>query len=417
MQSDAGLEGFDRLRVREVQTNYGHTASTFLAKFQSTVTSLKPDERIKLVYTHESMESLKAVLADPEANKICSLHWTYYEKEDVTPIIPLLIHNCPELASLVVDFKEFSAFDFVSSLLEHPSNRIKVLDISPNTKGDLARFFAALRQSQMSALALCYSPKFAQGFCEYLARDLLVRLKVRMKRNQVPLELMVSLADCTRLAKLELIECEFSEWTVFTLPKSITKLRLFDCTFVGRFDWLFLADSNVRELDVLHVRGVDGNQLGSALAVHLRAKGLDKLRFIYCDFTNETLAAAGVELGRIKILDIDDHLSDASIELIALALKSPNNEMKELKLEYDRGAASIENYLMPALKHPNCNLVKLGLCTKEPYREAATRRVNYTFRNRLALFVLLQGRQLRRRYCPLRRLPVEMFRLVGKALI
>ncbi|KAH9254267.1 hypothetical protein BASA81_007868 [Batrachochytrium salamandrivorans] len=104
-------------------------------------------------------------------------------------------------------------------LLEHPSNRIKVLDISPNTKGDIARFFAALGQSQVSALALCYSSNFAQGLCEYLARDLLVRLKVRMGKRQVPAEMMMSLVDCTRLAKLELIECEFSQPTVFTLPK------------------------------------------------------------------------------------------------------------------------------------------------------------------------------------------------------
>ncbi|KAH9247094.1 hypothetical protein BASA81_015287 [Batrachochytrium salamandrivorans] len=414
-QIDPELERFDRHRVREVQAYYSHTASTFLAKFQSTVTSLKPDERIKLVYTHESMESLKAVLADPEANKICSLHWTYYEKEDVTPIIPLLINSCPELASLDVCFNHYSEFDFVSSLLEHPSNRIKVLDISPNTKGDIARFFAALGQSQVSALALCYSSNFAQGLCEYLARDLLVRLKVRMGKRQVPAEMM-SLVDCTRLAKLELIECEFSQPTVFTLPKSITKLRLFDCTFVGRFDWSFLADSNMRELDVLHVRGVDGNQLGSALAVQLRAKGLDKLCFAYCGFADETLAVVGVELGRIKRLEIAGHLSDAPIELIALTLKSPNNEMKELKLEYDDyTATSIEDHLVPALKHPNCNLVKLGF--DQIGNEARPRAVEDMFHNRLALFVLLQGRQVRRIYCPLRRLPVEMFRLVGEVLI
>ncbi|KAH9258484.1 hypothetical protein BASA81_002979, partial [Batrachochytrium salamandrivorans] len=79
VQSDAALEGFDRLKVREVQTNYDHTASDFLAKFQSTAASLEPDEKVKLevVYTHESMESLKAVLSHPQANKICSLKWDY----------------------------------------------------------------------------------------------------------------------------------------------------------------------------------------------------------------------------------------------------------------------------------------------------------------------------------------------------
>ncbi|KAH9257037.1 hypothetical protein BASA81_004858 [Batrachochytrium salamandrivorans] len=71
--------------------------------------SLEPNERIRLVvYSHiNDVELLKAVLADPQtvladpqANKICVLQWWYDGEEDVNPIIPLLINNCPELASL-----------------------------------------------------------------------------------------------------------------------------------------------------------------------------------------------------------------------------------------------------------------------------------------------------------------------------
>ncbi|KAH9247093.1 hypothetical protein BASA81_015286, partial [Batrachochytrium salamandrivorans] len=173
------LERFDRLRIREVRAVDGQTASTFLAKFQSITAGLEPDERIELVvYTHKSMKLLRAVLSDSQANKICSLKWC---------------------------------------------NKLKVLEMPEYAKGGSARFFAALGQSQVSALALCYSPKFAQGLCEYLARDLLVRLKVWMKRKQVPLKMM-SLSKCTHLAKLEMWYCKFSEWTTFTLSKSITKL-------------------------------------------------------------------------------------------------------------------------------------------------------------------------------------------------
>ncbi|KAH9254491.1 hypothetical protein BASA81_007604 [Batrachochytrium salamandrivorans] len=413
-QNDPALEAFDQLRVREVRATYRHNASAFLAEFQSIAASLEPDERIKLevAYTRDDVELLKAVLSDPQANKICSLQWTYYGKEDVTPIIPLLVNSCPGLASLDVGFEYHSAFDFVSSMLEHPSNMIKVLDISPNTKGDLARFFAALGQSKVSALALYYSPEFAQGLFEYLAKDLLVRLDVRMDNKQVPSEMMMSLVDCARLAELKLAECKFSQPTAFAhLPKSITTLTLDSCTFVGGLDWSFLADSNVRELDLNYVSGVDGNQFGNALAVHLRAKGLDKLRFSRCSFVNATLV--GGEIGRIKRLEIDGHLSDASFAQIALALLSPNSEMKELVLEY---AASIKDHLVSALKHPNCNLAKLSLPAFAEHRGVALR-VESMFRNRLALFVLLQGRQLRRLYCPLRRLPVEMLRLVGQVLL
>ncbi|KAH9257344.1 hypothetical protein BASA81_004501 [Batrachochytrium salamandrivorans] len=402
LASDAALERFGQLRARDVRAGYDQTAFAFQAKFQSVAASLEPDERLKLevASTREGVKLLKAVLADPQAYKICALHWEYDGKEDVNSIVPLLINNCPELASLVVDFNEFSVFDFVSSMLDHPSNKIKVLALPRDTKGNIPRLFAALGQSKVSALTLFSggSPEVAQDLHEYLARDLLVRLKVWMGRKQVPSEMMMSLAKCTRLVELGMLYCEFSQPTAFTrLPKSITTLTLNECTFVGGFDWSFLAGSNVRELNLHDVRGVDGNQLGSALAVHLKVKGLDKLHFYDCDFVDETLAVIGVDVGRIKRLMLEGgRVSDASIELIALALKSPNNEMKELKVECAGSTMSgIKDHLVPALKHPNCNLAKLSL---RAYRDReAAGRVEAMFRNRLALFVLLQGKQVRRR--------------------
>ncbi|KAH9251149.1 hypothetical protein BASA81_011048 [Batrachochytrium salamandrivorans] len=418
MEIDPVLEAFEKLRVREVRAEEYRNASVFLAKFQSAAASLEPDERIKLTVTQTraNIKSLKAVLSDPQASKICALEWKYLGKEDVNCITPLL-NNCPELALLDVYFNHHSAFDFVSSVLEHPSNKIKVLVMPPNTEGDSARFFAALGQSQVSALTLCYFPKFNQDLFEYLARDLLVRLEVWMSYKRVPLKMMMSLATCTRLAKLKMVQCEFSQPTAFThLPKSITKLILNSCTFVDGFDWSFLADSNMRELDLYDVKGVDGNQLGVALAAHLREKGLDKLCLDFCNFVNVTLTVVGVELGRIKRLDIDGPFNDASFAQIALALQAPNSEMRELKLEYYYNTMSgIENHLMLALRHPNCNLAKLSLLAHQ-HGEAA-RSVESKFRNRRALFALLQGQQVRRLYCPLRRLPVEMLRLVGMALI
>ncbi|KAH9261930.1 hypothetical protein BASA81_000586 [Batrachochytrium salamandrivorans] len=418
MPRDEALERFDQLRVREVSTYDYPSASAFLAEFQSIAASLEPDERIKLkvAYTREDVELLKAVLSDPQASKICSLKW-YDGKKDVNSVAPLLTNSCPELASLEVLFDNHSAFGFVSGLLEHPSNKLKELVMLDHHKGASARLFAALGQSQVSALALRYPSRFSQNMREYLAKDLLVRLKVWMGHEQVPPEMIMSLSKCTRLAELQLTECRFSQLTAF--PKFITKFELKSCMFVGRFDWSFLIDSNVRELDLLHVSGVDGNQLGNALAVRLRAKGLDKLRFYYCGFVNETLAKVGVEIGRIKRFEGNSHLNAASIALIALTLQSPNNEMKELKVEYTNDTvSSIENHLVPALKHPNCNLAKLFFWAYEPEHEEVAKRMENALRNRRALFALLQGKQVRRRSsCPLRRLPVEMLRLVGKSLI
>ncbi|KAH9246804.1 hypothetical protein BASA81_015582 [Batrachochytrium salamandrivorans] len=366
MQSDPAL---DQFRVRSVRADHSHTASAFLAKFQSTAASLEADEKIKLVVAYpreSSMELVKAVLSDPQASRICALCWECNEEEDVSSIVPLLTNNCPELVLLLVDFEHRSAFDFVSGVLEHPCTKVKVLELRKDTMGDIPRFFAALEQSQVSALTFFIddSPELAQGLFEYLAKDLLVRFMVRMSRKQVPSELMMSLVDCARLVDLEMMLCHFSQPTALThLPKFLTKLTLLDGMFVDGFDWSFLATSNVRELDLLYMKCVDGSQLGGALAVHLKAKGLDRLRFYKCDFANEALAVAGAEFGRIKSLELTYcYLNDASIKLVAIALESPNNELRELKLEYKRDtASSIEDHLVPALRHPNCNLEKLSL--------------------------------------------------------
>ncbi|KAH9247215.1 hypothetical protein BASA81_015155 [Batrachochytrium salamandrivorans] len=148
------------------------------------------------------------------------------------------------------------------------------------------------------------------------------------------------------------------------------------------------SSSNVRELDFIWVNDVDGNQFGDALAVHLRAQGLDTLRLWDCRFVNETPAVVGVELGRIKTLDISDaYLNDASIKLIALALQSPNNEMKDLALLYnDDMASSIENHLVPALMHPNS--VHLRFRTQHPRHEAATKTMQRQLRNRRVVCVV-----------------------------
>ncbi|KAH9254221.1 hypothetical protein BASA81_007822 [Batrachochytrium salamandrivorans] len=232
------LDAFDRLRVREVISRISDTASAFPAKFQSIATSLDPDEKIKLRvdFTREGVELLKAVLSDPHANKICSL-------------------RC-----------------------------------------------------------------------------------------------------------------------------------------------------NVRELDFHNVSGVDGNRLGGALAVHLRAKGLDRLHFYDCEFADETLAVVGAEIDRIKRLEIFNNLNTTSIVQITFALQSPNNEMAELALGYiGPTMSSIGYYLALALKHPNCKLVKLRLWAYLLQHQAITQTIEDKFCNQRALFVLLQGQQVRRKVpCQLR---------------
>lgn len=125
-----------------------------------------------------------------------------------------------------------------------------------------------------------------------------------------------------------------------------------------------------------------------------------------------------MEIGQTKRLEIGGNLDGASIAQISLALQPSNSEMKELSLWYtSRTISGIENYLVSALRHPNCNLVKLRILAYELEHKAAAKTMEDKFCNCLALFVLLQGQQVRRLCCPLRRLPVGLLRLVGKALM
>lgn len=147
----------------------------------------------------------------------------------------------------------------------------------------------------------------------------------------------------------------------------------------------------------------------------LRAKGLDRLRIGFCNFANQVLAAVGAELGRVQALEIDE-LNSVCITLIGIALQSPNSAMKELSLPYeDDTASSIEKHVVPALRHPNCSLAKLRFFAYDEEHQAAAKMVEDKLRSRCGLFALLQGQQVGQK-SPLRRLPVELFRLVGKAL-
>ncbi|KAH9254480.1 hypothetical protein BASA81_007593 [Batrachochytrium salamandrivorans] len=218
------------------------------------------------------MELLRAALADPQASKICSLVWLYDGKQDVNSIIPLLINNCPDLASLEVEFEHHSEFDFVSSLLEHPSNRIKLCTEYLDPKG-LAGEGWEVRGPQSSH----------RQELEYVACQ-------------------VQLASST---KVDL-------WCEFISPDRISQVRHQVRTgqparFADGFDWSFLAGSMCESWDSSQKRkGVDWKSLGDALGCLLEGKrGWDELRFgTFATLSRRLWAAVGVEVGRIKSLNV-----------------------------------------------------------------------------------------------------------------
>ncbi|KAH9259545.1 hypothetical protein BASA81_001966 [Batrachochytrium salamandrivorans] len=418
---DAALERYGKLRVRAVELTTRHTLESFLAEFHSTASCLERDERISMEVNCQSgknIELLRAALSSDKANLVSSLEWCYYGKEDVSTVSELIANNCLGMMSLNVSFESFSAVDFLSSVLEHPGarDRIKVLELPRDHMGDLPRFFAALRQSQVSAMSItgCYLPEYFQQLSAYLESDLLARLWLSNRNDGATLELIPALANCIRLAELTVHGSYVHR--PLSLPNSFYNLQFLYCRFDGlanEFDWSFLLDSNVQKLCFDHVIGVDGILLGRALSVRLEARGLEALRFEECRFAKVALAAIGMEIARVERLELD--LDELSIEQVSLALQSPGNQLRELCLGFcDTGVDSI---LVPALRHPNCGLTRLQLTSALPGRKPVLDRIQQNFSQRVALFTLLQGQQVRRLYCPLRRLPVDLLRLVGNLLL
>ncbi|KAH9254268.1 hypothetical protein BASA81_007869 [Batrachochytrium salamandrivorans] len=122
------LERFDRLRIREVRAVDGQTASTFLAKFQSITAGLEPDERIELVvYTaqeHEAFEG-RAFRFAGQQDLFLEVVVRWEEGHELHRSSPH--QQLPRTGLTRGVLQAPFAFDFVSSMLEHPSNKLKVL--------------------------------------------------------------------------------------------------------------------------------------------------------------------------------------------------------------------------------------------------------------------------------------------------
>lgn len=342
---------------------------TFQTRFLIVATKLEPDQRIRLKVTCEcasNIELLEDLLHDDDAVcKIAALCWVYEGVQDVCTIIPLLVDHCTELTSLQVQFGGHSAFDFISSVLERPGNAIQMLKLPPRAYGDAGRFFNALEHSHVSTLIFSsvVGPRtFYDDLCAFLAKDLLTKLVLYAP----PTKVVWSLSKCVRLHTLTLLDCVFSEpTTLMRLPKSITAFSMRLCVFDCKLDWSFLENSGIQ---VLYFDNIDYETLWNA---------------------------------------------NDMMKCLTLALHRQDSKMQKLVL----GRVRMNQRFEHAVKHPNCVLTELALI---PFRSsditaAAAIRDGLYVRRRA--FSLLYGQQVRHVYCPLQRLPIEMFRMVGALLM
>ncbi|KAH9249450.1 hypothetical protein BASA81_012812 [Batrachochytrium salamandrivorans] len=417
----------------DVALSPGHTVDEFLMEFQTAVANLPPGEMLKLSVCDDDTDNPQfvcAVLADPGASRICAFEWWYYGSEDMVFITELLCTNCPYLVWIRIHFPHQSALDFNTSFLEFNNNavgntKLKALDLMACSQGDFPRFFNALKQSQVREMDLCAceSPEFFQGLAGYLPCDLLVKLGITIGDRENLADTVAFLATCSRLTDLRFSYYGFHHpQDVFAcIPASVTRLQLFGCRFFDEsYDWSFLRESRVRELVLTVLVGVDGDRLGRALQD--RGTGLDLLDLFNCNFASDCLSAVGALVARIKKLRIEGCEVDvAFLREVGLALKDANSELRDLSLPLDDNTArGVETHVLPALRHSNCQLQKLELFSELPAHRQRREEILQEFSricHRRALLVLLQGQQLRRLANSLRRLPVEMIRLVAKMVI
>lgn len=388
------------------------------AGFYFTAIGLRPEEFIWLDITTGDDDALLAEALSVYANKIHILHWWHCGKANVTPTMLDLIARCPNLAKLRVSIKCHSEMDCISSILEHPENRIRDVEVSISLMGNAPRFFSALECSSVTALTLSYTfdntnDDFDHPFFAFLQKDTLQSLHVAGPTRKALCSIVAALTKSVHLDNLCIERCSVDRRVPFAaVSKFIKTLDFAFCNFCKGFDWSFLEGSSVREMKFRRTFFVNGGMLGRMLKRHIQASAMEALCFFGCNFTEATLEAMGDQLSRVTGLVIGD-ADDGAIIHVANALKTTGNKIQVLRLLYDGKTINcIKAHLLPALRHPNCNALDMSFLTNMEYDDQATE-VAFTFHRRHLLFAFLQGRLPGKCHGALRRLPAELYRMVG----
>ena len=347
---------------------------------------------IKKIQWHANLvngEDLVAVLSSPHGHKIRTLKWSIYRPPThVLAPVPFL----GELEVLTVAFRaeHSSNADFISSVLERPN---KLTEVSLSVfSGDATRFFGALERSRVTSLEvdLCVCPTgFFVGLKAFLRQDRLDRfsLIVSTCSNRVEyraMEIDQILASCAHIKGLK---CDHRIPSV--IPKSVTDLELANLNLGARTP---LKIPGVRNLTLVHSGGLE-----------VEVPDLETLKVIFNYPRTFSLPA---DISRVRSLDIHgSNFAEATINKIGDAIMG--GHLRELRVSL----ADISDIMGPALKHPNCALVKLDV-QRPMFGEFPASLQK--FRVRVGMFALLLARK--RPNGRLKRLPVEMFRLVGQML-
>ena len=208
--------------------------------------------------------------------------------------------------------------------------------------------------------------------------------------NSIP-QLVASLSNCVRLKELVFVNGKFLDQ--MKLPKSVTKLTMVyvHCRRPMEFP----------DLQELHLC----NSTDESIA----APDLKTLTIKSRNFVANPLALENFP--KLHTLDVTDCTPDL-IFMVHLADQIMRGWLRVLRLPHATAYLDlVMTCLVPVLKHPGCALEKLEFDVPSAL---VTRTVTAPFRIRLGMFTLLQAR--RKPHGKLKRLPIEMFRLVGQML-
>ena len=250
--------------------------------------------------------------------------------------------------------------------------------------GDEKKLVEAFAHRNICSLTLT-----STGLMDYGA-DLRIGLRMGWKMDP---RSMARLAAFTQLSELSLSGVTFTEPPTF--PKSLTVLKMHRCSFRMGVDWTSLAQ--LRSLDLNCVYDLDWDRRVAILPI------LEKLRINGCGFT--TLLLSMVDPTRLRTLDLEELYTMDTVMLIAHTLR--NGTLKRLAIPFNHDdQKAVREHILPAIAHSS-------LTSLELYGGGAALEEVGKFRRRVALLTLLLARKPHRR---LRKIPVEMFRLVGQLL-
>ena len=209
-----------------------NATGNFQKIFNRRAAALKDGQLLSLRISDTTV--LKTILVGEHPSVICTLQLGFKgDRGDATMLTPLLIAKCPQLDALEVNLWRPNALDFVTSVLEHPDNNIRVLKLSEiPIEGDFGRFEAALRQSRVENLTIaCGRQRPAArdaGVEDAYFRILVTFLEdgqVQRLHFQttvgcfvVPHLLYVALSNNIRVQELVIDNCEFREHVAFASP-------------------------------------------------------------------------------------------------------------------------------------------------------------------------------------------------------